>query len=139
MSALTVYEGLEERLLTIDGLNAVILGEPTGIHDPPAVYVALQSMGREHANQLTAAVYTFLLRLVVRWQENAEAERELLTLANQIPAAIDADRRLAGRLMQGVAMTGDAVAGFLVIGGTTYRILDYTVTATEKGPIGGTL
>src|SRR5262245_6585075 len=50
LSALTIYQGLEAVLLPIPGLNAVILGEPTAVHDPPALYVAYQSFERPLRN-----------------------------------------------------------------------------------------
>ena len=43
MSALTVWQGLEERLRTVEGLQNVLLGEPQSVHEFPAVYAAYES------------------------------------------------------------------------------------------------
>lgn len=137
MSALTVYTGLEAVLLQIDGLNAVILGEPTAVHDPPLLYVAYQEFDRPLRNSpparnLVGMAHTFALRLVIQWVDNPEAERQLLTLLDEIPDAIDADPRLDSQLEKGIARVTTGLAGFATIGGTLYRIVDYTLEVLEK-------
>lgn len=137
MSALTVWEGLEEVLRTVDGLQGVILGEPTAAHDLPCLYGAYQQFERPLRNtpparNLVGMQHTFLLRLLVRWQDNAEAERELLTLLDAIPDAIDADPRLGGRLDRGVAAVEAGIAGFITLGGVLHRVVDYTCRVLEK-------
>lgn len=137
MSALTVYAGLEAVLTPIEGLNAVILGEPTAIHDPPALYVVYQSFQRvlrsnPPASNLTGMQHVYALRLVIQWQDNLEAEYQLLSLIDPIPAAIDADPQLSGAITRGAARITDATTGFATIGGTLYRICDYTCEVLEK-------
>lgn len=137
MSALTVYAGLETVLLGIDGINAVILGEPTSVQEPPAIYVAYQSFDRPLRNSpparnLSGMAHTFALRLVITWVDNAEAERELLSLIDAIPDAIDADPRLDGALTGGVARIESGLTGFATIAGTLYRIVDFTCEVLEK-------
>lgn len=131
MSAVTAWEGLEARYQTVTALKAVLLGEPTAIHQPPALYTALSRIDRTTAGQVTSMRYTFTSRLVVDWQSPADAELELLGLVNAIPAAIDADPTLGGRV--NLARITEGPAGFIAIGGTNYRIIDYTIDVLEKG------
>lgn len=134
-----MWAGLEERLLTVAGLKTVLLGEPSSVHEPPALYGALQDVTRTQAGQVTAMRYTFLLRLVIRWQERAEAEAELLSFINSIPAAVDADPLLGGRITMGLAKVTAGLAGFIELGGTTFRVCDFTADVLEKGAYQGGL
>lgn len=139
MSALTVYQGLEERFRTVHGLQNTILGEPTAAHTLPCLYTALEHFERTQSGQVTAMHYFFTHRLVIAWQDNEQAEMQLLTLLNLIPAALDQDAQLGQRLPMGFAKITDGVAGFQEIGGTKYRIVDYTCNVLEKGPVKGGL
>lgn len=132
-----MYAGLESVLSEIDGLNAVLLGEPTAIHDPPALYVVYQSFERvlrnnRPASNMTGMAHIYALRLVIQWTDNPEAERQLLSLIDPIPDAIDADPQLDGAIDKGVAYITIGQTGFATIGGTLYRICDYTLKALEK-------
>ena len=104
MSALTCYQGLEERFRTVSGLHSVVLGEPTGDLDLPGLYTAYigfdRTLGRD---QMTVMEHRFMHRLIIRWQDNAQAEMQLLTLLNAIPASVELDIQLGGRLLQGIA------------------------------------
>lgn len=137
MSALTIYAGLEERFKTIAGLKVIILGQPTTIQDAPALYTALsdaewplQNLGPAH--NINGTIYRFGHRLVIRWQSNPDAEQELLSLLDAIPASVQADPRLGGRITSGFAAIQRGAAGFVDIAGTRYRIVDYTSDITQK-------
>jgi hypothetical protein len=78
--------------------------------------------------------YYFVHRLMLRWQDFAQAEMQLITMVNLIPAAIDADQKLGGRIPDGLATISDGVSGFDTIGETKYRIVDYTSSTLEKQP-----
>jgi hypothetical protein len=136
MSALTCYQGLEERFRTVTGLRSVVLGEPTGDLDLPGLYTAYigfdRTLGRD---QMTVMEHRFMHRLIIRWQDNAQAEMQLLTLLNAIPASVELDIQLGGRLLQGIARITDGDAGFVTIGGVKYRCVDYTTLVTEKAPV----
>lgn len=139
MSATTVWAGLEERLLTVAGLKAVKLGEPTAIHEPPAIYTVLAFFDRSFAgvrpaDNLTAMVYTFQHRLYLRWQDNSEATVQLLSYINLIPLAIDADPQLGARLGRGFAKVTRGDAGFITVSGTKYLVCDFTTEVLEKAP-----
>lgn len=132
-----MWQGLEERFKTIDGLTNIILGEPTSIHEPPALYTALLRVERGTSGNVTTMRYFFTHRLVITLQDNPQAEMQLLTLLNAIPASVDRDSRLGARIVQGMAqiVTGDA--GYIRIGETLYRICDFTSDIKENGTAKG--
>lgn len=139
MSATTVYQGLAEVLGTIPGIKTVRLGEPTAIHEPPAIYTVFADFDRSLAGQppadnLTAMTYHFQHRLYLLWQDNEQATWQLLSYVNVIPAAIDANPRLGGRLGRGIAKMTRGDAGFITVGGTKYLVCDFTTEVLEKAP-----
>lgn len=135
MSAVTMYQGLEERFKTIQGLTNILLGEPTAIHETPALYTALLRFDRTQHGQITAMRYTFIHRLTIAWQDGAEAEMQLLTLLNAIPASVDLSPTLGGRIVEGLAKVTAGDSGFVRIGDTTYRICDFTGDVLEKAAV----
>lgn len=135
MSAVTMWQGLEERFKSVDGLTNIILGEPTSIQDTPALYTALLRVERSQHGQVTAMHYFFTHRLVIGWQDNPQAEMQLLTFVNAIPASIDRSETLGGRITQGLAKVIAGDAGYVRIGETTYRICDFTSDVLEKAAV----
>lgn len=139
MSALTVYLGLEERFKTVADLRNIILGEPTAAHDLPCLYTAFEGFDRvlgglPPADNLTGMTYRFVHRLLIRWQDRSEAEEELLHFINSIPAAVDAEPTLGGRITRGNARISEGLAGFQMVGDTKYRAIDFFSTVLEKAP-----
>lgn len=130
-----MYQGLEERFRTIPGLTNIILGEPTAVHSTPALYTALTRFERSQHGQVTAMRYFFMHRLVITWQDNPQAEMQLLTLLNAIPASIDGSPTLGGRIVEGLAKTTVGDAGYVAIGDTLYRICDFTSDILEKAAV----
>lgn len=139
MSATTVWEGLRERLLTVSGLLDVTLGEPANVRALPCLYVAFNRFDRESEasppsnGAITIMRYSLTSRLIVRWQDNPDAESQVLSFVNAIPFAISSDPHLGGRITSGGATTTDGVTGYVAIGGVTYRIIDFTHRVVEKG------
>lgn len=137
MSALTVYQGLEERFRTIDGIRGISLGYPTGDLDLPALYIRYSTFDRPlrnapPASNLTGMNHVFLVHLILRFVDYAQSEMELVTLLDEIPDSIDRDPRLGGRLSGGIARCSDGAAGFDTIGDVPYRYVAYTVRVLEK-------
>lgn len=132
MSALTMYQGLEERFKTVAGLTNILLGEPTSVHATPMIYTVLASFERSQHGQVTAMRYTFMHRLVIQWIANPEADMQLLTLLNAIPAAIDVSPTLGGRIVEGLAKVTRGDPGYAPIGKTLYRVCDFTSDVLEK-------
>ena len=135
MSAMTCYQGLELRFKTIAGLTNIILGEPTAIESTPALYTALARFERSQHGQVTAMRYIFTHRLVIVWQDNPQAEMQLLTLLNAIPASVDLSPTLEGRIVEGLAKVTAGDAGYLEISGTLYRICDFSSDCLEKNAV----
>ncbi len=138
MSALTIWQGVEERLRAVDGLHNVLLGEPQSVHELPALYAAYEGFERPLRNTMpsaagvTAMDHRWTLRLVIQWVDNAQAEMQLISLLDAIPNAIDADPKLAGRLYSGMAYISAGVAGFAKIGDAMHRVVDYELHTLEK-------
>lgn len=137
MSAVTVWQGLEERFKTVDGLRNIILGEPTAAHDLPCLYTAYERFTRPLRNSpparnLTGMDHVFVHRLMLRWQDFEQAEMQVLIFVDTIPDAVDRDPHLGGRLTRGIAAISEGITGFQTISGTKYRIIDFTSTVIEK-------
>lgn len=136
MSAVTIMAGLVERFQTVSGL-IVLDYEPTTI-EPPTLYTLLDGFERSQQGQLTVMRYRFMSRLCIRWQDNEYAERELLPFVNAIPAAVDADPQLGGRISSGLARVvsaaGDAQRPLVRIGNVDYRAVDFFSDVLHKFP-----
>lgn len=136
MGAFECWEGIEERLATIGALGDILLGEPRGALDKPAIYClyldfdttltssppATNQRGKEHH---------FALYLVVSWVDQAAAEAQLMQLIDSITDAIEDDPHLGGRVPNGMARCSRGVTGFNSIG-SRYRIVNFTVTVKEN-------
>lgn len=132
MSYATILAGLHTRLVTVTGLNAVLDYVPTAVQDPPIVYSLLQRASITRSGQVVATTYRILHRVVIRWQDNEQAEIEASSFVNAIPAAVAADPHLGGALVSGYADISECDSGFADIGEVTYRILDFYSTVVEK-------
>ncbi len=132
MSYAGILAGLHARLATVSGLNAVLDYVPTAVHDPPIVYSFLESATIARSGQVRTTTYRILHRVVIRWQDNEQAEIEASGFVNGIPLAIEADPHLGGVLASGYAETRECSSGFAEIGEVTYRVLDFYTTVVEK-------
>lgn len=137
MSATTVWLGLEAAYRTIPGLGSVELGEPSGEMALPCLYTVYGSFERPLRNSPPARNQTGMkhilgTRLVIQWVDFQAAERQLFTLVDLIPATIDADPHLGGRLNAGAAYCADGISGHAEIGGVKYRVVDYAISVLEK-------
>jgi len=132
MSYTTVLAGLHERLATVPGLNALLDYAPTSVHEPPMLYSMLDSVRVARSGQLRATTYRIRHRVVLRWQDNEQAEVEACPFVNAVPLAVEADPHLGGRLVSGYAEISECESGFAEIGEVTYRVLDFYATVVEK-------
>lgn len=135
MSYTTVIEGLHAIFATIDGIVGVGLGEPKAIAATPYLYTLLDEVERT-PGQLTAMRYRSLHRLCFATQDNEAAETALVEYVNALPAAVDADAQLGGRLSAGIAALSRGQATWVKLNGTLYRCLDYVSDVVEKFPRG---
>lgn len=138
-----VVEGLHERFLTIPDFPAyngagdlinLLKYEPGVIHHTPTIYTLLDGFERNASGQLTAMHYRILHRLVIQWQDNEQAELELMPFVHSVPAAVDVDQTLGGRITMGLARITSAQSGFIIISQTKYRCLDFFSTVPTKAP-----
>jgi hypothetical protein len=110
-------------------MKSVLDYEPQSIQDTPMIYVMLESYARSTASQITAMVYRDQIRLVLPYIDNQTVERALAGYVNSIPAALDQDPYLASTITSGFIGVESGQAGYYLIGGTVYRILDtYAIT-----------
>ena len=137
MPALSVYQGIETALRSLDYFQSIMLGEPTGSIETPAIYTVFLRMEIEGrsvppARNLDSTVYIFIHRIVIQFVDNAAAEMQLLSLIDAIPDAIYADPRLGGALAIGIAQIPSGDAGFIRVGDVLYRVFDIEGRYREK-------
>jgi hypothetical protein len=106
---------------------------PTAIHDVPMIYTLLENVEYSESGQVKTQRYRIQHRLLVRWQDNEQAEIEAQPYVDSIPAAVRADPHLGGRLTSGYAQITECQAGWVTIAGVEYRSLDFISTVVEKG------
>lgn len=129
MSYAAIIQGLEERLRNVAGIHLVLDYEPTSIEAFTVVSV-FDRFERDSRGQKTAMTYYTMHTLAVRWQDNEQAERQLRAFINSVPAAIDADPTLSNRC--NIAQITGGRADFAVVGGITYRVIDFESKVLEK-------
>lgn len=136
MSLVAVVAGIDERLQTLNAPphNLVVLDyEPAAIQVSPIALVLFSGFdGRNTAGQVTTTPWEITVRLMVKWQDNEGAERQLRALVDAVLYALDTGVQLGGRLTSGLAQTPRGTAGFTKFGGTDYRLADITVRAVDK-------
>jgi hypothetical protein len=148
VSYATVVAGLHERFATVNGLlaNRILDYEPTSIQDFPTLYSLLDRFERggidgrgPSVGQVVILRYRILHRLCFRWQDTKAAELEVVPYVNAVPAAVDSDPQLGGRLVSngasysgGIARIAECQAGFATIGGALCRVLDFYSDTFEK-------
>ncbi len=126
MSYSDVLEGLKERLDTLATLTNVLTYAPTSVHETPMVYMLYDRSEYSHNQPAKVSRYFINVRLVVRWQDNEQAELQVIPFIDSIPGAVLADPHLGGRIVGGMAMITDGEGGFATIAGVEYRVVDFT-------------
>jgi hypothetical protein len=111
--------------------------EPRSIQTSPTLYTLLDGFVRDTSGQVTAMKFRILHRVCVQWQDNEQAEAELLSFVHALPAAVDADPTLGGLITKGIARISDGESGFIIISGTKYRSLDFFSDIPTKGTYRG--
>lgn len=132
MSYQDIVEGLQERFETVSGLEAVLAYVPTSIGSTPMMYLLLDSATTERSGQVLAIRYRVLARLAVLWQDNEQAELEVMPLVDAIIGAVEADPHLGSALTSGYARINEVEAGWDEIGGVTYRVVDFYADVLAK-------
>lgn len=135
MTALAISAELERIMRTIVPL--VVLGDPTTIQRSPAIILGYMSFTHPLKNQpparnLVGFDHLFTARLAIDYQDPQQAEQLLLELVDRVPLALDADPHLAAALGRGWARISDGSSGYATYAKMPYRVVDYTITCTEK-------
>lgn len=125
MSYATVLAGLHVCFATVSGINAILDYVPTSIPDPPILYSVFDNLSITRSGQIEAKHYRIQHRMVFRWQDNEQAEQEIIPFIDSIPAAVAADPHLGGALVSGYSEIESCEGGWIDIGGVTYRVLDF--------------
>jgi len=132
MSYQTVLDGLQEALKTLPGLVVVLQYEPPAFDDTPFMYLLFDRSVDATVGQVLGTRYTVTMRLVTLWQDNEEAEKDIIPYIDSVPAAIHADRTLGGRLTSGLARVTGSEGGFVDVGAVRYRVVDFVADVLDK-------
>jgi hypothetical protein len=130
MSYANILSGLQTRLETLAGLTNVLLYEPASIDDTPMAYLFLDNAEIEQGGQVVTALYAITVRVIVRWQENDQAEAQIAPYADSVVDAIRADPSLGSQANS--ARVTAIEGGFLDTGnGIRFRVMDFTVRVKD--------
>lgn len=135
LSYTDIVTGHHERFATVLDASRLLKYEPSGIDNPPLLYTVLVSFEDAPQGQIAARRYRLMHRLVLLWQDNQQAEIELMPYVDSIPATINGStlgRRLNDRLTAGLAIISEARAGYIQVSGVWYRSLDFFSTVVSK-------
>ena len=129
MSYSAIVSGIQTRLATITSLKANLVYAPKGIDDTPMTYILLDGAELTHNAGTMTIMYRVTVRLVTRWQENDQAEAEILPYVDSIVDAIRAAPMLGGAAYN--AWVSEIEGLWVTIGGIEYRAVDFTVRVKE--------
>lgn len=145
--------GIQERLESVAGLALVLPGEPSSMPvdaddvpiTPLAYYLFAGTDGLPNRPK-RGDKHLVMIRVLVRWLDNANSELDLAPFVDSVPDAFNPDIHqvdgnghplptLGGRV--GMAQLRSAEsgeqAGFHTIAGVPYRSITWTLAITRKG------
>ncbi len=131
MSYEDILKGLHECFEGLHTIPVILDYEPTSLQHLPALYSLFDSFAddEDDGGSLDKRTYRTLHRLCFRWQDNEQAEKELIPFLNTLPDSVKANPRLGGRCLW--AAVPECQGVFVTIGGTVYRALDFYSQVTE--------
>jgi hypothetical protein len=127
-----IIDGLHAVFDGVSGLDVVLDYAPTAVHDTPLLYSILDSVEITRGGQMTTRKFRILHRLLVPWQDNEQAEIQIMPFVDSIVDALDADPTLGGVITSGYAQITDIEALWVTIGGVEYRALDFYSLVIDK-------
>ena len=145
VEALEIRKGLHERFRTVRGLTNFLTYEPRSIHNPPMLYTTYRDYEkRSERQQILVEIHSFFHRVCFSWADPERAEDDLLRMITDIPASVESDPLLGGRIAAyvngtqvggGGAIVNEGKAGYTIIDGTQYRIIDFVSIVMAKRTI----
>lgn len=143
MSLTGIVAGVVERLETIrDAQSLTILDyEPKATQVSPIAMVLFTNFhGRNTKGQVSTTPWNVTVWLMVKWQDNQGATRQMNALIDAVIQAIESDPQLGARITSGLASVTDGEGGRIrTFGGTEYLTTGITVTAVDKVEYAGAI
>jgi hypothetical protein len=150
VSLLDAIDGLEELLQSVDELETVLVGEPSEIPTDeisgeqllPLAYILFDGARPIVTSGPRGADYDLMVRVLIRWKDNEDAERDLAPVVDAIREAFDvratgghAKATLGGRVNTArvTAIASGEQAGFHTIAEEPYRSATFTIAVMSKG------
>lgn len=127
-----IIDGLHDVFAGVSGLDVVLDYAPTAVHETPMLYSILDSVEVSKGGQMTTRKFRILHRLLVPWQDNEQAELQIMPFVDSIPDALDANPTLNGTITSGYAQITDIEALWVTIAGVEYRALDFYSLVVDK-------
>ena len=112
-SAVTVGQGIDERLATVPTLVVMLAFEPTSVPGAPMVFSVFDRVEWAEEYPYDVPHYWFKHTLAVLYQDPATAELTVRQMVDAIGDAIFADEHLGGRLANGHCHLHTGHAGWL--------------------------
>lgn len=136
-----VVEGLIETINRVPGFHSVLDYEPNTVQQGPMAYMLFDRLREKLYAGVKATEYDVLIRAVVPFVDNPEAEREIIRIIDRLPNAIITNPYLGGRLKRddvgGQMMLNpqrDAEGVYVKLGNVLHRALDIYVRVLVKVP-----
>lgn len=129
MSYSNIVTGIQTRLASVTSLKANLKYVPAAVDDTPMTYIFLDSAEVVHNAGTMTLLYRVTVRLVVRWQDNEQAEAEVIPYVDSIVDAIRADPTLASKAKN--AEVREIEGAWVTIAGVEHRAIDFTVLVKE--------
>lgn len=133
MSYSAVLTALQTRLAAVSGLVSVLKYVPAAINDTPMVYLLLDSAEVADKLQFADTTYQITARLMVRWQDNEQAELKIIPYVDSIPDVIRADPHLGVTGASAPFAQTESIEGlWITAAGVEYRAVDFTISVRDK-------
>ena len=131
-----IVEGLHERFLLHDDFTTrqIMIGEPVSIAKPPLIYSAVERQVPTEAGNMMHHQIRIFSRVCIQFQDRNKSELEALRYATELPYLIQQDDRLNNRISSGRALVADVIAGFALIDGIWFRVVDLYTMIVFKRP-----
>lgn len=129
MSYASIVAGIQTRLNTVTSLVSNLAYAPAAVNDTPMTYILLDGAELTEQSQALTVMYDVTVRLIVRWQDNEQAEAQAMPYVDSIVDAIRGDPTLGAKA--NYARVTKIEGAWVTIAGVEYRAIDFTVRVKE--------